>query len=243
MVCRYCSILIAAVGLAAAGPLALAEQAPVPPAPGAQVEAPPAGQTDAEQQKRQVRNFGAVLKSAIESAAQRLQGRVLQEVPNAPPLSMAGETDVLGLPHPDGGFVFTVQVPDIEAGYFVILEMQRRRQQVPSPARPVTTEPPPDAVVIPAPIKPSSTFDPVRELSDFVRENLIEAMVENSQALGVIEGAQLVVVASVSAEARRNPLEMSRLLVLSIKGEDLAAFRQGRLTKAEVKLRIVDRRF
>ena len=35
----------------------------------------------------------------------------------------------------------------------------------------------------------------------------------------------------------------SRKLILSIKGEDLAAFRAGKITRDEVKQRIVDTRF
>ena len=221
------------------GTVALAQQLPVPDAAG---QALPPSTRSADQQKSQVRSFAAVLRAAVEVGGQRLQKRVAEEVPTAPSLAMAGEPDVLGMPHPDGGFVFTVQVPDILPSFFPILAWQQRQQRagVAGSARPVTTDP----VDKPVPVVPDkSAFDPDQEYSDFVREGLIEAMIENSQALGIAETGQLVIVASVTAAVRRNPLDTSRLLILSIKSEDLAAYRQGRITKDEVKLRITDRRF
>lgn len=223
---------------------ALAQQSSVSD-PASQSATPQLAPRSDDQQKSQVRSFAAVLRAAVEVGGQRLQKRVVEEVPAAPSLAMAGDPDVLGLPHPDGGFVFTVQVPDILPSFFPIFNIQQRRQQqgAGGGARPVTTDP----VDKPVPVDPDkslvSSFDPDREYSDFVREGLIEAMVENSQALRIADGGQLVIVASVTAAVRRNPLDTSRLLILSIKAEDLAAYRQGRITKDEVKLRITDRRF
>jgi hypothetical protein len=68
-------------------------------------------------------------------------------------------------------------------------------------------------------------------------------MVENSHALKLGDAGELVVVASVTDTVRRNPLDNSRLLILSLTSEYLTAYRQNRITKDEVKKLIKDRRF
>jgi hypothetical protein len=197
-----------------------------------------------QQRKQQARSFAAVLRSAVEMGGQRLQKRVVEIVPMAPSLAMAGDPDIVGSPHPDGGFVFHVEVPDILPSFFPIFNM--RRQQGLDPARPVATAPPAaaEADKTPGTLSPAAAaFDPDREYSEFVREGLIEAMIENSHALGISEDGHLVVIASVTAAVRRNPLDPSRLLILSLRGADLLAYRQNRLTKEEVRARIQDQRF
>jgi hypothetical protein len=217
------------------------QQAP-PPEPPAPASA--AGSAADEQVKLQVRNFEAILRSAVESGGRRLQKRADEMLPVAPTLAMVGEPVVLGAPHPDGGFVFTVQVPDILPSGVQITMMQMQRN---SAARPVATAPDKVAaagVVPDDPVRPvRPPFNPDREYSDFVREALIEAMIENSQALGVGSTGDLVVIASVPDAVRRNPLDTSRLLILSVKGEHIQAYRQGRINKEEMKLRVGDRRF
>jgi hypothetical protein len=230
-------ILSLGVGLSIVGSTLAAQQAPVPAVPE-QAAPGTARQLTPEQEKDQVRNFAYVLRAQVERGGQRLAQRVTEIVADAPQLGMAGTPDVLGAPHPDGGFVFTVQVPDIQPSFLYLFGMRLRQQQG---ARPVTTNPTDPRVVDP-PKSADLAFDPGREYGEFVRAGLMDAMVENSQALGIADG-RLVVIASVTAEARRDPLENSRLLILSIKGEDLAAYRQGRITKDEVLQRITDRRF
>jgi hypothetical protein len=220
-----------------------------PPAPAvdpaiADAQQPPSPD-QLEQVKQQARSFAAVLRSAVEIGGQRLQKRVLEIVPTAPSLGMAGEPDIVGAPHPDGGFVFHVQVPDILPSYGPLVTWWQRQQEQGVNPRPVSTARP-AAVADKAPgnLAPeAAVFDPDREYSEFVRDGLIEAMIENSHALGIGEDGHLVVVASVTAAVRRNPLDTSRLLILSLRGEDLVAYRQNRLTKEEVRARVRDRRF
>ena len=217
---------------------ALAAQQALPPAIPEQQPAPPAvNQLTPEQQKDQVRSFAAVLRAAVEGGGQRIQQRIFDIIRDAPPLAMAGEPDVLGVPYPDGGFVFYVQVPDILPVYLTMFQVLKNRQE----ARPVGTNPV-ERVGDEAAKGADPVFDPDREYGEFVRAGLIEAMIENSQALGITEG-RLVVIASVTAAVRRDPLNTRRSLILSISADDLAAYRQGRLTKDEIRKRIVDRRF
>ena len=214
---------------------------------GAQQQALPAPPADQQieaqlidQLKVQVKNFEAVLRTAVEDGGRRLQMRAKEALELAPELRLVSEPAVLGAPLPDGGIVFTVEVPDLMQTWVDILTYMQKRNN----NRPVATAPPDPTLPErgSGPVIPN--FDPNKEYSDFVRAGLIEAMVENSQALRLADSADLVVIASVAQIVRqRNPLDTSRLLILSLKGEHLTAYRQNRITKDEVKQRIVDRRF
>ena len=240
-------ILLMSAALSLSGAVSVAEAQLPPPVPAVDPAIPdpqqPPSPDPVEQRKQQARSFAAVLRSAVEIGGQRLQKRVQEIVPTAPSLGMAGEPDIVGAPHPDGGFVFHVQVPDILPSYVPLLSLWQRQQ--PNPRRPVATAPPgPETDKMAGAVGPdAAVFDPDREYATFVREGLIEAMIENSHALGIGEDGHLVVVASVTAAVRRNPLDTSRLLILSLTGADLVAYRQNRLSKDEIRARILDRRF
>jgi hypothetical protein len=206
----------------------------------------PPSQSDVEVQltaqlKVQVRNFEAVLRAAVEDGGRRLQLRAKQVLSVAPELRLASQPAVLGAPLPDGSVVFTVEVPDLMATGLNLFSMMIEREK--NMNRPVATAPDRPAPEAGGEVPVIPPFDPTKEYSDFVRESLIDAMIENSQALRLADSVDLVVIASVTQGVRRNPLDTSRLLILSVKGEHLTAYRQNRLTKDEVKQRIVDRRF
>lgn len=236
-------ILLVSAALSLAGAAVSAQQAASPPA--APPPAPVAEQTsDAlqiDQLKMQVRSFEAVLRTAVENGGRRLAKRAEEVFPMTPPLAMAGEPAVLGLPHPDGGFTFTVQVPDILSAYAPIVNILRERPNSMGAAGPTRVGA--TGVVADDPVTPRADFNPDQEYSDYVREALIDAMLENSSGLSITGTHKLVVVASVSNAVRRNPLDVSRLLILSVEGDQLMAYRQGKLTKAELRLKVVDRRF
>ena len=179
----------------------------------------------------QVRSFEAVLRAAVETGGRRVAERAVQAVPDVQ-LAMDGDPLVLGVPHPDGGWVFNVQVPDIMQSYLRIFDaMNAQRRGL----RNVTTD-------APTALEPDP-FAPGKEYAHYVREALIEAMIENSHALNVNSTSELVIVASVPDAVRRNPLDTSRSIILSIRGEYLAAYRQRLISKDDVKSKVVDRRF
>ena len=210
----------------------------------AQSVAPDVETAQAAQLKVQVRNFEAILRAAVESGGRRLAARAQEALPDLQVrMAMVGEPSTLGVPLPEGGLLFTVQVPDIMPSYLMMVEMVQRRMQPQQGVRPVSTAPPGTAAVPEDPMKPLAGFIPDREYSDFVREALMDAMVENSLALNVGNTADLIIVATVPDNVRRDPLDNSRLLILSVKGEHLTAYRQGKISKDEAKLKIVDRRF
>ena len=88
-------------------------------------------------------------------------------------------------------------------------------------------------------------MDPDTVYSNLVRTGLIDAMLDSGGVLSMRDSQMVTVVVVPIDVMVTNPLyrNSSRKLVLSIKGEDLAAFRAGKLTREEVKLKIVDTRF
>ena len=73
----------------------------------------------------------------------------------------------------------------------------------------------------------------------------MDAILYSSIVLSLRDNQWLSVAVVPVDVAVTNPLyrNTSRKLILSIKGEDLAAFRAGKLTREEAKLKIVDTRF
>lgn len=81
--------------------------------------------------------------------------------------------------------------------------------------------------------------------SDFVREALLDAIVDQAHVLPIGPGQTLTVQVTPIDVAVTNVFDKnpSRKLILSIKGDDLEAFRQKTLTAAQLRLRIIDQRF
>ena len=87
---------------------------------------------------------------------------------------------------------------------------------------------------------PAVPFNPDRAYTTYVREALIDAMLDSSAVLPITAQETLTVVAS---GMDTNPLYRSRKLVLTISGADLLGMRQGRLTREQAKERIIEARF
>ncbi len=199
--------------------------------------------------KRQAGVFEVVLRQAVETGGQRLAQWARQVVPSVV-LAQASNPVVQAVPLPDSSLVFNVQVPEI-LQTSVMLFQQLQRPQGP---RPVANPPAggrvggtgvvPDDPVAERVSDPDS-LDPDRRYSDYVREALIDAMLDGSAVLQLQPGQWLTVAASGVDIAVTNPLyrNPSRKLVLSIKGEDLLEFRQQRITRDEARARILERRF
>jgi hypothetical protein len=94
-------------------------------------------------------------------------------------------------------------------------------------------------------MKNTTPPDPNVMYSDFVRLGLMDAMLDSASVLTLKDGQWLTVVAIPVDVLVTNPYyrNTSRKLILSIKGEDIAAFRAGKITRDEAKLKIVDTRF
>lgn len=243
----------------------------LPASAGAQQPQPqPQSQTSAsdpqlERLKNEVRTFEIVLFRTIETAGQQLAAWAQTKVPNVL-LSPAADPVVNGFPTADSNLVFMVRISEL-SGVAVFTNGYRFYPTQPGiavapentgPARPVSAAgqtPPgearPDAkvtgttVVADDPMK-NSPPNPNLMYSDLVRLGLMDAMLDSSTVLQSLRNDQWLTVVAIPVDVLvTNPYyrNTSRKLILSIKGEDLAAFRAGKITRDEAKQRIVDTRF
>jgi hypothetical protein len=207
--------------------------------------------------KKQVLAFEGSLRMAIERAGARLAQKAREVVPNVM-LQFEADPIVSGLIVPEVGPHFDVQIPGIQPTakqLFVSWRDLRKPAQADSgdPVKPVnqssnkvgaTGLPPAD----PMTESPTIGFDPDREYTTYVREELIDALLDYSTAIPIAPGERLTIVAKdilglMPAQIAALNRMSSRQLILTIKGDDLLLFRTGKLTRDEAKQRIMDTRF
>ena len=112
-------------------------------------------------------------------------------------------------------------------------------QSLPIAAATTTTPQAPESP--PPPQLDATLMDPSQAYTDEVKASLIDAMIENSGAL-VLEGNEWLTVAA-RDNAPSDPFmpggQDAMTLVIRIKGDDLNAFRAGRLTLEQVRARVL----
>lgn len=228
-------------------PLAAQQQAP-PPAAAPEPVSQTVGMTADEiaDLNRRIRTFQSALQSAVENGGSRLADRAEKLVQGAVELAMNGTPRINPVYIPGTGFHYDVQVPDILGTSIAMFSYIYKRQQQ---AIPVANRPPPDervtatGVVKPDTMAVATDFDPNTEYATFVRQELIEAMLESSTVLPIRTEEKLIISARVPAEAQINVLSHYKRIVLQIHGSDLLAYRQGQLTKEQVKERLLEFRY
>jgi hypothetical protein len=111
-------------------------------------------------------------------------------------------------------------------------------QSLPVAATTPTSTQTPESPQLPQP--DATLADPSQAYTDEVKASLIDAMIENSGTL-VLEGNEWLTVAA-RDNAPSDPFmpggQDAKTLVIRIKGDDLDAFRAGRLTLDEVRTRV-----
>jgi hypothetical protein len=184
--------------------------------------------------------FERTLRGAIEQAGQQLAKQVLLLVPE---LTLSTEEAIArGVKLDSYGFFFDVQAPSIQSTVMLWDMMARQRTRSAGPSRPVSSAGP--IATEPMPGAPAA-FDPDREYTANVRAALVDAMLDGSGVLNIGPEERLTIVVSGIDQPNPNPLYRvnSHKLILTIHGADLMDFRQGRLTREEVKQRIREERF
>jgi hypothetical protein len=202
--------------------------------------------------KFQVKNFESTLRMAVTRGGQEVATHARQIVPGVE-LTWLSEVGVSGWWTSDFGYTFDVVIPDIGPSQAWLFRSIQQQPASPPPVKPVagTAGSPPrtsaaTADAIPDRVIASSIvpFDPNKEFSDKVRQALIDALVDYTGALQFKPGQQLQISAGPGPEMVPNPLGPdSRKLILTVKGEDLIAYRQGRLKRDELLARVVESRF
>lgn len=178
--------------------------------------------------------FERALRAAVEAGGQQLAKRALVLIPE---LTLSTEEAMVRSARlPNYGFFFDVQVPDIQSTV-LLLDMMTARQQ-----RAGTTHP---VAATAGTTGGGPAFDPSREYSSYVRDALIDAILDTSGVLSLGPDDHLTVAVSGIDRPEPNPLYRSSQakLLLTIKAGDLAEFRQGRITREEARQRILEERF
>jgi hypothetical protein len=206
--------------------------------------------------KTRVFAYETALRSAVEIGGQKLASQAAMVVPQVV-LAAAEQPIVRGFVVGGYGFLFDVQAPDIQSTILVwdmVNQTSRSRaaRAVEAPPLPVdpsaqpvadrvtaTAAVAPDPMAAPAPV----SFNPTMAYSNNVREALIDAMLDSSAVLQIAPEEHLMIAASGIDQPNSNPLYRARKLYLTIKGSDLQDLRQGRITRDQAKVRIVEERF
>jgi len=183
--------------------------------------------------------FEVVLRAAVISGGQKLAKQASAVVPEAV-LAVTEQPIVRGVKLDGWGFFFDVQAPNVQTTVMVLnmVDQQARR------SRPVSSEGPTgpvDADPMARGLAAPGGAD--RAYSSFVRESLIDAILDSSAVLPLGPDDHLTIAASGIDQPGANLLYQSRKLMLTIKGSDLQEFRQGKLTRDDARARIVEGRF
>ena len=213
---------------------------------------PPASPTQATALKNNVHTFELALKTAVISAGGKVAQWATQLVPNLS-FMFADEPRVRSVPLIDNSLVFHVEVAEITSIYQRLFIAQRGlippQPQGRSGAGVVdaagVAPPDPMGPVSPKAVGPPPDTSPDKYYTDLVHEALIDTILDSSGVLPLRAGQTLTVACNPVDVAVTNPLDKnpSRQLILTIKGEDLLALKQGTLSREEAKQRIVERRF
>lgn len=202
--------------------------------------------------KNNVRTFELALKTAVENAGMRLVQWASQQTPA--PMAFAQDPSVRSVLLLDESVVFHVDVAEIVP---TSLALFYQYQQMPPGARAGATRvggTPPGGVAPPEPTGPgkapgadmaSLNLTPDAYYTMLVRDALIDTMLDSSGVLPLKAGQTLTVACIPVDIAVRNPVNRnpSRQLILTIKGEDVIALREGKISREDAKQRIIDRRF
>ncbi len=178
----------------------------------------------------QIRTMEAVLSLAVQNGVDLL-GQKINEV--APGLRLfAGQPHAHGYQIEGVGWFFDVEVPTVYPGaadlYLDLLPQGARPSNVGNSVAAPRQDPMQAAVV----------RDPQGEYRAAIREALIDAMIDSGQM--PLKPQEMLTVGARRPDPVGPPIvgDETVPLVLSITGEDLALFRQGKITRAEVKGRI-----
>jgi hypothetical protein len=222
-------------------------------APGvlsAQQQAAPPVVSDAA--KAQVDAFEGFLRIAIDSAAGKLNNRVREALPNTP-IRLEYQTPpiVTGVLLSEAGAVFHVLVPaiaDVDLKMTsALLDRERMRREANPVVRANTN---PNRVTTGGVVADDPTnvapllLEPDKEYTSLVKAALIDAVVDHSLSLPIPPGQYLTVIADELQTQPAGPFNpRSRTLILQLKGEDVIAFRENRISRDDARARVKESRY
>ncbi len=211
---------------------------------------------DAQVQQRrfQFQLMEGVLENAVRQGAVEIAMRAQTTMPIG--TLFMGQAKAKGFPLDGYGIVFDIEIP-------IIRESAVMASRIMAPSMPPagtqtvagrgasgTTTTRSTAVVaedpmVRSPIMPDPFLaDPNQFYRNAVRDKIVDAMLDYSRSLNVPATESLSVVARSEDDPMPNSLyEDSRTLILRIKGQDLALFHEGKITRDDVKKRVIESQF
>jgi hypothetical protein len=193
-----------------------------------------------------VGTFEMLLQRAINRATLEMRDWAQQIVPNVA-LMQAANPVVHGVPAGDVSITFNVEVAEL-LGVDIWQVIHERQRPQPDPSGGVQRVGSVGAQIVPAdpatpPAPRVTTADANKQWSEFVRQAVINAILDNSGVLPLKEDQILAVAVTPANVTGPTPGSASRTLILSIKGADLEQLRQGKISRDEAKRRITETHF
>jgi hypothetical protein len=218
----------------------------------AAAQTPPVTPVD-DAAKSAVFTYATALRGAVLVGGQKLAQQASTVVPELV-LAPSEQPTVRGVKLDGWGFFFDVQIPEIWNSTMMLWDMlnqSRHARATPpgtsGPAQPVSERP---TVSAAGPVEPDPMANELatqggrdRLYSNYVREALIDALLDSSVVLPLGPTDRLTIAASGIDQPGSNPLYQERKLMLTIKGSDLQELRQGHITREQAKARVVEGRF
>lgn len=221
----------------------------------------PAASSDDQQLRNQLQKFEVVLQLAVHQGGDAFVQQRKEAIPPGVQLT-SEDAQVKGFAPPEGGgFFFYVSVPSIRVTINQLLlqsfaeRQQRPNRQQPAaprgvsqngpvsaqgllaPPDPMTASPVVDEGTCAGRTKPSKGYsNPDYEYAVAVCDALLDAMLDNPGTLPIKDNEWLTV-AAVSGDPKSELISTSPdyTTYLQIKGSDLLAYRQGKITKQEAR--------
>ena len=224
------------------------------PVAGQQQMPPPASETQENALRNNVRTFELALKTNVISAGVKLAQWAGQLAPNVP-LMFAEEPKVRSVILIDDSLVFHVEVSEILQSGIMLFNSQRGLVLPPPQnqggvsraggTRPVSGMAVPDPNGVKGAVLPRADLTPDQYYTELVYQALVDTILDSAAILPLKEGQKLTVACNPVDVAVTNPLNRnpSKQLILTFKGEDVLALRQGTLSRDDAKQRIIERRF
>jgi len=212
---------------------------------------------DAQVQQRrfQFQLMEGVLENAVRQGAVEIAMRAQTTMPIG--TLFMGQAKAKGFPLDGYGIVFDIEIPIIRES--AVMASRLMAAPMPPPAgtqtvagrgAPGNTTTRSTGVVAEDPMARSPIVpdpflaDPSQFYRNAVRDKIVDAMLDYSRSLNVPATESLSVVARSEDDPVPNNLyDDSRTLILRIKGVDLALFHEGKITRDEVKKRVIESQF
>ena len=200
------------------------------------------------QTQQQVTVFEAAIRSAVEKATGSVADRAREITPDIVMRYQVGLEIRSFIMPTDGSYVFVVDPPIIESTFFLLTEVNQRfpRASMRNTASTTgaATPPPATSPATTPPAAPPPILNLAAEYANFVHEGVVTAMLDNALSLPITDAQTLTVIVSTGAAPQMNPLApRDRKLHLVLKGADLIALRQNRITRDEARKKIEESRY